>query len=129
MCLNYGKYCMNKHAGANGYCNYCEKEGYAGAKQVKEPYKIPKESKKRAKENREYKKKRDEKLKLYPVCEMGLPGCTVKATDTHHVGGRVGKNLTGSELLSCCRNCHTIVELNPKMAKEKNFSKSRLIKN
>jgi hypothetical protein len=53
------------------------------------PKPIPKESARRKKENKEYRK---EKIPEGQVCEF--PGCTAKATDKHHTKGRIGKLLT-----------------------------------
>lgn len=89
---------------------------------------IRRESPKRARQNREYLKVRKELLKEKPFCEARLEGCTVQATEAHHKQGRIGHRLTDKDnLLAVCHNCHTIIELNPKMAKEQGFSISRLV--
>jgi len=61
------------------------------------------------------------------VCQAKLFGCTHLSTDLHHIKGRVGDLLTDeNNFLAVCRSCHTFIEENPKFAKEKGFSKSRL---
>jgi hypothetical protein len=83
-------------------------------------------SKKREKENRQYRKQRIAFLDGLE-CEAGLKGCTVFATEVHHQKGRIGKNLLDrSTWLGVCRNCHDIIEHEPVMAKERGLSKSRL---
>ena len=83
-------------------------------------------SNKRAKENRKYLKLATA-FKEDKECEAGLPGCTGIVTDIHHQRGRIGKNLLDqSTWLPVCRNCHSIIEHEPEMAKENGFSKSRL---
>lgn len=61
------------------------------------------------------------------ICQARLKNCTLKATEVHHMQGRLGDLLTDeSNFLAVCRNCHQEIELNPAMAKEKQFSNSRL---
>ena len=72
-----------------------------------------------------YKKKRNLFLTENPNCQARLPGCTLKSTDVHHKKGRGKYLLDTSTWLSCCRKCHTWIELNPLMAKELGFSLNR----
>lgn len=84
-------------------------------------------SEKRKVEEKEYLKIKAEVLKKHPVCQF--PGCNKKSVDTHHSEGRNGKNyLNKKKLKALCRAHHIFCELNPKLAKTMNLSKSRLIK-
>ena len=114
--------------------NYCHKHNQERLKEGKEKkqYQIPRESKKRGKENREYERLKKQYLTLNPVCEgnvidNGVLICSYKATDLHHMAGRTGKLLTNTMyFMALCRNCHTWAELNPEKAKAKGLSVSRL---
>lgn len=86
---------------------------------------IKKISDKRAKQMREYKIVRTNYLLDHPICEC--EGCNNQATDIHHKKGRSGAMLCDVEFfLATCRGCHTKIEINPKWAKEKGYSVSRL---
>lgn len=88
---------------------------------------IAKRSKKRAKQEREYAKKRKAYLTDNDVCLAFLEGCTLQATDVHHKKGRCGNLLTDENyFLAVCRNCHHVLETSPKLAKELGLSISRL---
>ena len=85
---------------------------------------IRKRSIKRAKQEREYAKLRDEYLKdktcMYPGCESEDVVC-------HHARGRIGNLLTDvSTFRALCNEHHFFVELNPDVAKEWGLSESRL---
>lgn len=61
------------------------------------------------------------------LCKANLEGCTKKTQDVHHKKGRSGSLLMDENYwLPVCRNCHRIIEQNPKMAKELGLSESRL---
>lgn len=94
---------------------------------VKKVYKIPKFSKKRASQNREYDKARKEFLFDNPICQARqIPGCDYYASDVHHKSGRIGDKLTDkSGFLAVCRYCHQKIELNPEWAKKRGFSTNR----
>ena len=83
---------------------------------------------KRAKQNREYLKLKDIFLTENPVCQAKINRhCTNEATQIHHQRGRVGALLTDTNnFLAVCYQCHAHIELNPILAKELGFSKSRL---
>ena len=51
-------------------------------------------------------------LEKRPYCEAKLKGCTYKATDPHHIAGKISKEqyLNEEDLLPVCRSCHTIIE-------------------
>lgn len=88
---------------------------------------IRKLSKKRAAENRRYLKLRVEFLTEHPLCQAGLSGCRINADSIHHQRGRIGDKLTDvSNFLAVCHWCHTYIEHEPVLAREKGFSKSRL---
>ena len=50
----------------------------------KSPKPIPKVSAKQLERLGEYRKVRDEFMRMHPTCQARLSGCTVKATDLHH---------------------------------------------
>jgi hypothetical protein len=85
-------------------------------------------SSKRAKEEREYSKKRKDFLNRYRICQAGLKMCTHEATTVHHMEGRIGDLLNDeSKWLAVCLPCHEWVETHPKEAKELNLSKNRIV--
>lgn len=86
-------------------------------------------SDKRKVENIDYLKAREKYLAVHKVCEAKLLGCKIGANQIHHKAGRIGELLTDeSNFLAVCNSCHSLIELNPEMAKEKGFSNSRLRK-
>lgn len=96
---------------------------------VKEPYKIPRESKKRAKENRVDKKQNKEIIANEPRCMIKSPVCIGWAQGAHHVKGRIGKNLTDvKHKIPACNPCNVWVEEHPEEARKMGVSKSRLSK-
>src|SRR6185295_9162245 len=99
-----------KRMGSN--CNHATCQGECRRpKQKKLRIPVRKVSKKRANENRIYTKLRQQFLEEHPVCEAGLNGCTVVATDVHHSEGRIGdKLLDVSTYKAVCRNCHKQIE-------------------
>lgn len=121
--------CINKDIFADGLCYYHYK--YSDSKPAKEKkvYEIPKESKKRAKQNRIDRKQNKEIISERPLCEMKLPGCTIYAEGIQHIRGRIGKRLTDKEnKIPACNHCNRRAETHPKEAREKKVSKSRLSK-
>lgn len=84
-------------------------------------------SKKRQKLNREYSKLAKAFKEAHPICQAQTIYCEGVTSDVHHKKGKVGKNyLDESTWLAVCRQCHYWIEKNPKWAKEKGFSQSRL---
>lgn len=76
-------------------------------------YKIAQRSKKRAKQNVEYLKLRQEYLLKHEECEAQHNGCTFFATDIHHKEGRIAHRLTDvSTFQAVCRTCHIFIENN-----------------
>lgn len=98
----------------------------------KKVYKIKRESDKRAKENREYSKKRKKILAERPVCECGRIDengkvCESPATTIHHPEGRIGDLLADEDnMIPMALPCHIWVELNPLEAKKLGLSKNRI---
>ena len=85
---------------------------------TKKPKKrIPPMSKKRIKENKQYLGLRRMFLGGHPDCEAGLPGCTTRATDIHHMLGRGKFFLEESTWLALCRPCHTWCHSHPSEAR------------
>lgn len=84
-------------------------------------------SEKRKVENKEYEKKKSVFLEKHPCCQF--PNCDKRSNDVHHMKGRSGKNFLDEKTWrALCRAHHIFCELNPKMAKQMNMSKSRLKK-
>ena len=83
---------------------------------------INKISNKRKKENNLYSSLRKQFLKDNPLCAV----TGNKATEVHHMAGRIGKLLTDVRyFLPVCRFAHREIELNPIWAKENGYSLNR----
>jgi len=83
-------------------------------------------SDKRKEENELYKVVSKEYLKQHKFCECG---CGRKATEIHHMRGRIGDLLCDTKYFKAvASSCHRAIELNPKDAKQKGLSVSRLKK-
>lgn len=88
---------------------------------------IRRRSKKRAKQEREYKEVREMYLNMRPWCEV--KGCHCEATEIHHMKGRIGELLTNTLwFMAVCRSHHNYIENHPIEAKEQGYSYSRLSK-
>lgn len=88
---------------------------------------IRRRSKKRAKQEREYKEVREMYLNMNPWCEV--KGCHCEATEIHHKKGRIGELLTNTIwFMSVCRSHHNYIENHPNEAKNEGYSYSRLSK-
>ena len=84
-------------------------------------------SKKRAKQERQYRPIRKKFLQDHPFCELKLPGCAGAATQIHHAEGRENNRLLNiDDFKSCCDNCHGIVTEKSRQAIAAGHSKSRL---
>lgn len=117
---------MNNQENADGYCDYCLKNGYAKAKPPKIPKPIAKASKKRAKDNRVDQKQNKAILNKNKQCQMKLIGCTGKAEGVHHMKGRTGQLLTDEKFkIPACNSCNRRAETHPKEALEKEVSISK----
>ncbi len=69
---------------------------------------------------RQYARLRKKFLDLYWLCKW----CNAaEATDVHHVAGRGRNLLEGDTWLALCRNCHSRVHDNPKLARAMGFLK------
>ena len=80
---------------------------------------------KRAKQEREYAKIRKAYLFCHPNCHVR--GCFDRATEIHHMKGRIGDLLTNEEFfLPVCRAHHNYIESHPIEAKEHGYSLTRL---
>ncbi len=92
---------------------------------IEKHYSIPKVSKKRQKQTREYLQTRREFLFHNPTCQV--EGCSKDAIEIHHKAGRENERLVeSSNFLSVCPEHHRMIELAPEWAKEKGYSNSRL---
>jgi predicted HNH restriction endonuclease len=89
--------------------------------------KIKRESKKRAKQNRQYKPIQRKFLRENPVCDLKLPGCTGNSTQVHHAAGRENDRLLRVEdFKAACSNCHKIATEHSRQAIAAGNSKTRL---
>ncbi len=109
---------LNKKPGICVICNH-----QMSVEVVKKPYKMPKNSVKRTKQNAEYNKQVKEFLKG-KACVV-FP--ELRATQVHHAAGRIELLLLDQKYwLPVSDKGHVEVENNPKWAKEHGFSVSRL---
>ena len=68
---------------------------------------LPRRSKKRAKQEAQYRADRIVFLSERPLCEMRLDGCARAATQVQHLAGRSGYRLLDqSRWMPCCASCH-----------------------
>jgi len=108
-----------------GYCLHHAKH-FAGAKIKPAPKPIPKESKKRAAENRKYRKEVGKELESDPRCHINSPLCTGLAQGMNHKQKRSPKNLSlKSNLTNACNACNGYVENNPAWAAANGHQVSR----
>ena len=71
---------------------------------------IRKVSVKQGKALKTYAQLRDEYMKMHPMCQARLVGCTYKATEIHHQAKR-GEHLNDSDsFLAVCHACHHRIE-------------------
>ncbi len=85
--------------------------------------KIRVRSPKRAKEEREYLRRREKYLTLHPECER----CGCPSSEVHHRAGRTGKLLINVlYFMAVCRECHHWIELHPEQSKKQGYSVNRL---
>lgn len=90
-----------------------------GIKPVKEKYKVPKQSKKRKKENPIYSKMKKQLLNESDECQAKLKGCSRLATDVHHKQKSSPNNrIQKDNFLMVCRSCHNQLEALPVNGKE-----------
>jgi hypothetical protein len=93
----------------------------------------PRSAKRAAEEALYHGKTKPEFLDKNPTCQANVINqkgeylCTHTAIEAHHMAGKEGDLLNDkTNLLAVCRPCHTWIEMNPKSAKEKGYSRSRL---
>ena len=88
---------------------------------------IKKVSDKQKRLNLAYLAQRQVYLKQHPFCKVGIEGCMGKATQVHHMRGRIGELMLDENFwLPVCAFCHNHVETHCEWAKEMGFSESRL---
>ena len=103
-----------KRAEMNGFLN-----------EKKKPKQIPKMSKKRQQESREYTIKRLQFLAQPENLKCPITGEI--ATEIHHMRGRIGSLLLDTRYwLAVSRKGHRKIEENPEWAKENNYSLNRI---
>lgn len=112
-----------KKSGSKRYCKQCwNSQEFKGNSSTKKPTArkpLAARSSKIVKLNAAYMILRDQYMKHHPNCEAHLPGCTITASDIHHTHGRVGElYLDDTKFKAVCRNCHTVIHENPKLAKD-----------
>lgn len=109
---------------------YCRRPGHTGFV-VPEKKTIAKKSETQKELDKRFAKEKSKYLKAHPFCEAKIEGeCQKVSMDVHHKKGKVGEDdyLNPAYFLACCRKCHTIIEANPRFAKDMGFSVSRLTK-
>ncbi len=112
--------CENGHYYSGSYCKIC---GTKPENKAQKP--IARVSKKRLKQEYDYKKLRDAYLLIFPKCEVH--NCDNKSSQIHHRQGRIGALLTDvNHFLAVCEPCHKYIELNPIWSKEQGYSESRI---
>jgi len=78
-----------------------------------------KQSKKRAAQNRQYKKLRAEYLEENQNCERCI---NTPAAEIHHKAGRNGERLLFvPHFMAVCRNCHLYIHANPMESYERGW--------
>lgn len=93
-------------------------------KDKKKPNPIPRRTKKRAKQEREYLKERKVFLEKNPICFV--KGCGKPATTIEHTKGRVGKLLLNQKYWQpCCLECNLKFETHTKWAFDNGYRVKR----
>lgn len=90
------------------------------------PKGLNKRSQKKVSNDNKYSELRKQFLTKHPVCMAHLPGCSLQATDIHHVMGRIEENYLDTDTwVSLCRSCHTLIETSPDLGRDLGFVKNR----
>jgi hypothetical protein len=90
---------------------------------------IPKKSKKRIRQDAEYKRVSAELGARTKPCQIKSPVCTGRAQGLDHKKGRVGMNLLDkTNLVPACNACNTYCSDNPAWAADNGHAVSRLAK-
>ena len=75
-------------------------------------------SSKKASRDREYTKVRKHFLIMHPKCGASVVGCSKRATEIHHVRGRIGRLQCDTRFfMAICRKCHDWIGDNGKKAR------------
>jgi hypothetical protein len=75
----------------------------------------------------EYTAKRIVFLAENPYCGIGVDGCEKRASEVHHLRGRVGADLLDESMWKgACRPCHQYVTEHPKEAIERGWALPRI---
>lgn len=115
-------------AGKVEHDGYCFNHKYlSDVPEVKAKVKpIAHHSKKRAKDQRAYRKIVQEMLEENPLCEIKEDGCQILATGCHHQRKRTPATILDKKYLKrSCDNCNTWCELFPVEAIEKGHSHTK----
>lgn len=111
----------------DGLCIHHHKHFGKPKEKVKKP--IPKQSAKRVRESKEYRRIVKELLSKSSLCELKSPVCTGKAQGLDHQQKRSPKNwLDVKNLKGCCNACNLYKESHPQWAKDNGFHVSRFKK-
>lgn len=106
-----------------GLCASCNRDRRKVPK-VKVVHPVKKVTEKRAKQNREYLKMREDFLIQYPVCQIA--GCNKPAVEVHHRAGRANDLLTNPEnFLAICSDCHSKITEHSREAINEGYSELR----
>ena len=107
------------------YWNYRSSLKPVKIKDIGKP--IPKVSAKQLERLAKYRKARNEFMALNKTCQAKLEGCAIKATDLHHLAGRLGDTLTDKKyFMALCRTCHNKIEDGGKWVYELGFKIYRI---
>lgn len=116
-----------KNDKGNRYCKSCwfkRKEPDAKPLKVKKP--LNQKSKRMQVIDQAYTKIRKKYMLDNPICKASLPGCTINATDVHHMKGRGEYHLSIDTWIAVCRKCHNWIEEHPKESIELGYSIKRI---
>ncbi len=112
------------HNKGKGKCQVCDFQ--MTAEVIKKPYRIPKRTKDRVLDEKEYAIKSKEFLLINSQCAV-FP--ELKAIEVHHIKGRSGKMLLNEKYwLPVSREGHNKIGSNPEWAFKNKYSISRLTK-
>ena len=120
---NTEQYIWKRHLG-QPFCKSCWSCHESKDKpKTKVPSKLKQKSDKQKAIDKAYTLMRKEYLTKHPMCEIKLPGCNGQACDIHHTAYRGINTLTQATWLAACRECHSWVHLEPKLARKLGFLK------
>jgi len=120
---NTEQYIWKRHLG-QPFCKSCWSCHESKDKpKTKVPSKLKQKSDKQKAIDKAYTLMRKEYLTKHPMCEIKLPGCNGQACDIHHTAYRGINTLAQATWLAACRECHSWVHLEPKLARKLGFLK------